>query len=198
MQGPGDLSPRQRQSLRTRPRALLSLRHPPLPPAAETGAHETQPDPLRWIHAPAAAPFRGGHRYLPGDTSTRRPQRRHLQRAGPGLPPAGFPDASRSGAAQRAVGARQPVDVPHRTSGRSAVARASGAAGNDTIRPLSYPARGDACTHGPQPQRVERHLLPGHGFPRGRAGAQRLHRSGGAWTRPGAKAAGRSVLPRHR
>ena len=43
-------------------------------------------------------------------------------------------------------------------------------------RPLPHPARSHAGAHGPDAQRLERHLLPRHGFPRGRAGAERLHR----------------------
>ena len=39
------------------------------------------------------------------------------------------------------------------------------------------PARSHAGAHGPHAQRLERHLLPRHGFSRGRARAQRLHRS---------------------
>ena len=37
-----------------------------------------------------------------------------------------------------------------------------------------------AGAHGPHAQRLERHLLPGHGFSRRRAGAERLDRPGGA------------------
>ena len=39
------------------------------------------------------------------------------------------------------------------------------------------PARTHARAHGPDAQRLERHFLPGHGFPGRRAGAERLDRS---------------------
>ena len=55
-------------------------------------------------------------------------ERRHLQRPGRGLPPAGVPDAGRPGPPQRALGARQPVDVPHGPPGRPPAAHPAGAA----------------------------------------------------------------------
>ena len=50
-------------------------------------------------------------------------ERGDLERAGRGVSPARLPDAGRPGAPQRALGARQPVDVPRGPSGRSAAAR---------------------------------------------------------------------------
>ena len=125
------------------------------------------------------APLRGGHRHLSGRAgSGRRPSDGICQRAGRGLSPPGLPDAGRPGAAQRALGARQPVDVPHRPSRRPSAARAPGAAATRCRRRGLFPdpARSDAGAHGPHPQRLERHLLPGHGLSRRRARAQRLHR----------------------
>ena len=53
--------------------------------------------------------------------------------------------------------------------------------------------------HGPDPQRLERHLLPGDGFPGRRARAEYLHRSGRARRAGGrAAAAGGSLFPRDR
>ena len=53
---------------------------------------------------------------------TRRPQRRDLQRAGGGVPRPRLPDARQPGPPERAVGPRQPVDVPHRPPRRPAAA----------------------------------------------------------------------------
>ena len=76
-------------------------------------------DSLRGLCQPAEAPLRGGHRHLPGGPGGRRAERRDLERAGRRLPRAGLPDPGRPGAPQRALGARQPVDVPHRPSRRT-------------------------------------------------------------------------------
>ena len=85
--------------------------------------------PFDGLQPPPAAPLRGGHRRLPGragpaagpsDAALQRPRRR--------LSRPGLSDAGRPGAAQRARGARQPVDVPHRPPRRPAAAHAPGTA----------------------------------------------------------------------
>ena len=109
---------RSSDNLYERVRALFFLYaihrfHIPARPRAATRAH-----PVRGLHPPVEAALRGGHRHVPGRSGRQRPQRRHFQRAGGRLSRAGLPDAGRPGAPQRALGARQPVDVPHRPSRR--------------------------------------------------------------------------------
>ena len=185
-------------TLRTRPRAVLPLRHPPLPHCPSNAA----PARRRPFPSPATpsaeAPFRRSHRDLPGRPVRRRAERRPLQRARRRLPRAGFPDACRPGAPQRALGARQSVDVPHRASRGLSAAPSPRTAAARTGGLFPDPARSHAGPHGPHPQRLERHLLPGHGFPRRRARAQHFDRSERARRGRGAQAARGSLLPRHR
>ncbi len=60
------------------------------------------------------------------------------------------------------------------------------------------PARTHAGAHGPHAQRVERHLLPRHGFPRRREGAECLRRSRRARPRCRHAAAGERLAARDR
>ena len=149
------------------PPRLVALRRWRQPPRA---------DPLRRLHPPPAATLRGGHRRLPGRPGPSGAVRRPLQRPRRHLPRAGLSDPGRPGPAQRARGAGEPVDVPHRAPHGPAPAPAPGAAAPLPGGSVPPPARGHPRAHGPHPQRLERHLLPGHGLPRGGAGAQRLHR----------------------
>ena len=101
-------------------------------------------DPVRGLRQPAAAAAsrrRSTSSCMPRPRTA--PERRHCQRAGRGLPQPRLPDPGRPGAAQRALGARQPVDVPHRPSGRPAAARPPGTAATRAAarRPVSHPAR---------------------------------------------------------
>ena len=201
---PRGVAPRQRQPLRASASALLPLRAPPLPPPGEAGeqrlqAHGRQPDPVRraTLTCSSAGSRRRSSSFL-RRPAERRPERRDLERARRGLPPARLPDAGRPGAAERPLGARQPVDVPDRPPDGPAAAGPPRAARARRRRALPDPARGDAGPHGPQPQRLERHLLPRDGLPRGRARPQHLDRPGRARPRPEPAAADRGVLPRDR
>ena len=104
VRGARPLPPRQRQPLRARARAVLPLRHPPLPHSAAT----------RRGHAARSIPFAGYTNLLKrrfeeaidiflAAQAERRAERRHLQRAGRRLPRARLPDARRPGAPQRAL-----------------------------------------------------------------------------------------------
>ena len=86
------------------------------------GAAPQAPIPFAGYYQPPEAPLRRGHRHLPRGADRRRPERRHLQRAGRRLSRPRLSDPGRPGAPQRALGARQPVDVPHRPSRRLSAA----------------------------------------------------------------------------
>ena len=88
----------------------------------------------------------------------------------------GLPDAGRPGAPQRALGARQPMDVSHGPSRRPAAAPAARtAAARPDERRLPDPARAHAGAHGSDALRLERHFLPRHGFSRrAQEGVERL------------------------
>ncbi len=118
---------------------------------------------------------------LPGGASRERLQCGHLQRAGRGVSRARLPNARRTGAPQRAQRARQSVDVPHRPPRRLSTAHPPRASAPDR-RPLPHPARDHAGPHGPDPQRLERHFFPGHGFSGRRARAECLDRPSRART----------------
>ena len=170
------------------------------------------PLPAPAPHAPALIPFagytqsaeaalRGGHRHLPRRAGRGRPERRHLQRAGRRPTAPGLPDPGGPGAPQRALGARQPVDVPHRPSRRLSAAHPPRAAAAQRRRRL-FPILREATPgpHGPDPQRLERHLLPRAWiFPKARACS--ISRSicavrGAGPAQP--EAAGGGLLPRDR
>ena len=144
----------QRQPLRARPGALLPLRHPPLPPARASRACRRRRPRSRSTATTHLLQRRFEEAidvFLRGAERATGPSDGHLQRAGRGLPPAGVPDAGRPGAPQRALGARQPVDVPHRPS-RPTIRCASGrellgARPGDGAFP--DPARAHAGAHGP-------------------------------------------------
>ena len=126
-------------------------------------------DPVRRLPAPAAtAASRRRSTSSCAPQAAHGPSDAHLQRAGRGLSPPRLPDAGRPGAPQRALGARQPVDVPHRPPRRPAAAHPPGTArARSGRRHLSRscasarPVRMDLT-----PQRLERHLLPRHGLSR--------------------------------
>ena len=128
-----------------------------------------------------------------------RPQRRHRQRPGRRLSGPGLSNPGRPGPPQRPLGPRQPVDVPHGPSGRPSAGDPPGAeAPRGGGAALPDPRRADGRPHGPLAQRLERHLLPGHGFsPRGPR-AERLGRPGRPRPRRPAAAADRGLAPRHR
>ena len=157
----------------------------------------------------ALIPFSGYEKLLTGATKrrsaffsrpkTRRPERRPFQRAGCRISRARVSDAGRSGAAQRALGARQPVDVSHRASCGLSVAHASGvarSAANGEPFPIlheSTPVRMDLSHSG-----WSDIFFLGMDLPEG-AGAECFHRSGGAGARcADAEAAGRSLFARDR
>ena len=174
--GARPLPPRQRQPLRARARAVLPVRHPPLPPSAAS------PAPRR----PAPIPFAGYVNLLKrrfeeaidiflAAQAERGPSAAISSALAAGYRALGFQtlaDQVRRSVRSRA---RQPVDVPHRPSRRLSAAHPPRTARTGAPA-LPHPARNHARAHGPDPQRLERHLLPGHGFPRRRARAQRLHR----------------------
>ena len=103
---------------------------------------------------------------------SRGPSDAHFQRAGGGLSAAGLSDARGPGAAQRALRAGQPMDVPHGPSGGPSVARPAGTSPARRGRRLPGAARTHAGAHGFEPLRLERHFLSRHGFSRRRARAQ--------------------------
>ena len=72
---------------------------------------------LRGLRPPLGPAVRGGGRRFPRRPGAAGPQRRDRQRPGRGLPRPGFSDPGRPGAAERPLGPRQPVDVPHGPSG---------------------------------------------------------------------------------
>ncbi len=161
---------------------------------------DARADSLRGLRQPAEAALRRGHRHFPGGAGRPRAERRHLQRAGRRLSRARIPDAGRPGAPQRALRARQPVDVPHRAPGRLPAAHPPRAAA-EAPAAVPRPARSHAGAHGPDAQRMERHLLPGNGFSGRRAGAQHFDRPGvrgAAGQATPRQAAGGSLFPRDR
>ncbi len=122
-----------------------------------------------------------------------------FQRAGRRVSPAGLPDPGRPGAAQRPLGARQPVDVPPGPSRGPAAADPERAARASFARcAVPDPPRDHAGAHGPVAQRLERHLLSRHGLSRGRPGSEHLRRPGRARAGCSAPPARRGVSPRHR
>ena len=200
MPGARPVSPRERQPLRARARAVLPLRHPSLPPPAAAGGL-----------GPGADSLRRAITICSSGASRRRSisSWRHRRRTGRARPsPARWPPGYRSLAFQtladqvrrsvRSVRGNQwmfrvghPADYPLRAPPRTAGRRAG----------LSHPARDHARAHGPDAQRLERHFLSRHGFPRRRARPEHLDRSRGARPRLAgcaAEAAGRSLLPRDR
>ena len=118
---------------------------------------------------------RGGGR-VSGGGEARRDERFPVERAFRGVPRAGVPDAGGAGAAGGAVAARQPLDVPHRACPRPPVARPARADAGFAGGSVSHPGRANAGAHGPVAFGLERHLLPGHGLPRGGARPQRVGR----------------------
>ena len=167
----------QRQPLRARPGAVLPLRHPPISSARQAEAaprgRGDGSDSLSRLRAFAAAPFRGGHRSF-SPCSSRRAQRRDLQRPGGRV--------SRLGFQTLADQVRRSVRRCAAINGCSAWA----------IQPISRCASALSCSTMPgdgtfpvlrertpvrmdlTPCGVERHLLSGHGFPGRRTGPERL------------------------
>ena len=84
-----------------------------------------------------------------------------------------------------------PADYPLRVRPELFAARKRGALRRRSGA-VPHSPRGHAGAHGPDPQRLERHLLPGHGLPGGRPGAERLHRPRRA--RAGRRRAGRPPI----
>ena len=85
-------------------------------------------DSFRRIRKIPEQAVRRGDRHFSRRAEARWIERRHFKRTGRGLSRAGFSDAGRPGAAKRAIGARQSMDVSRRASGRLCVAPAAGAA----------------------------------------------------------------------
>ena len=121
----GPFSPRERQSVRTRARAVFSLRDPSLSSPFQAGRAGRQ----------ASAARRRSSRFSSADSmkpsilllaaqAAAGPSARHVQRAGRRLSRPGLSDPGGAGAPQRSRGPRQSVDVAHRAS-RRLPARAS-------------------------------------------------------------------------
>ena len=113
------------------------------------------------------------------------PERRHLQRPGRGVSPAGLPDTGRPGAPQRALGARQPVDVSHRPSRRPSAARPSRAAAAPAGRWRLFPILRETHpgAHGPLPTAAGATSFSSAWISPKAPRAQRLHRPGRAGPR---------------
>ena len=125
-----------------------------------------------------------------------RPNGAICQRPGPGLRTDRVPDPRRSGAAVGPKLRGQPLDVPRGGRRRaSAAARLPAVRTRVGGRPLPDPHRADAGAARPFAQRLVRHLLPGHGLPRGRPGVEHLGRSGRPRPRRPALAADRVPAP---
>ena len=136
--------------------------------------------PFAGYEQSAEAPFRGGDRHFPGGADGAGPSAAISSALAAAYRALGFQTlADQVRRSVRSVRGNQwmfrmghPADHPLRL--RPELLRAA--------RPsaLPDPARDHAGAHGPDPQRLERHFLPGHGFPGGRAGAECLDRPGRA------------------
>ena len=120
-----------------------------LPPKLPAGARGLRA--LRGLRAPARPAVRGGGRRVPRRRSgAQGPSDTDRQRPGGRLPRPGLPDPGRPGAAERPLGPRQPVDVPHGPSGRPSAgdppAAAAERAAPTTRSPSSSSARPSAWT----------------------------------------------------
>ncbi len=200
MRGARPVPALERQPLRAGARAVLPVRHPPFSYPARHWARGAR----------ASIPFAGYTNLLKRrfeeaiDTFSRR--RRPPDRAPPCRAPWPPPTTrwafrrspTRCAAACAPCAAISGCSAPAiRPTTRCGSARTARPAGRRTALP--DPARSHARPHGPDPQRLERHLLPRDGFSRGRAGAQHLHRPRRARRRSGgAAASGGGVFPRHR
>ena len=191
--------PAERQPLRARARAVLPLRDSSLSSPGAAGAEARRTDSVPRLRASARAPLRGSDRRLPRGANARRARATRSAARSPrritGSRSRRWPTKSAAACARCAA-----------TSGCSASAIptisrcASAASCSRRAADGSYPdpARAHAGADGPHAQRVERHLLPRHGFSRGRAGAERLDRPRRARARRAAAAAGRGVPARDR
>ena len=148
MQRTRSVPPAQRESLRTRPRPVLPLRHPPVSSALQARASHTR----SLDSVSTATRICSQRRFEEAIATFLKVQtsdgaiRPHFQRAGGGVLPAGDSDAGRPGAPQRALGARQSVDVPHGPSGRSSAAPPAGtAAAAATTAPIRSCANARRC-----------------------------------------------------
>ncbi len=197
---PGRIPPSERQPLRTRPRPILPLCHPSLSSATQARSRRQRLHPLRRLRQPPQPPFRRSDRDLSGRAEPKTaPTKRSPAPSPPPIISLGFQTlADQVRRSVRSVRGNQwmfrtghPADHPLRVRPRTAPAQQ---------RSLPHPARSDAGAHGSHPQRLERHLLPGHGLSRRGAGHQHLHRPQRAprWPFPTSQPARRSLLPRHR
>ena len=186
------VSPAKRKPVSSCAGDFFPICHPPFHAAAEVG-QLPEPVPFDAYSQLLSRRFEEAIDLLLARTVGRWPQRRLMQCTGGRLQGPGDPDSGQPGAPQRPLDPRQPVDVSDRTSRRPAPADPPGTPAPICRRQLPDPGGEYACPDGPHAQRLERHLLPGDGLSRGRAGAERVDRPGRPRTRRRPQAAGRGV-----